>query len=101
MAPLAGDNVVGGTYFACGGHANPQRTVQAYAWALRDLGGRILQNVAGDGFRAGGRQGRGRRDRTRGISPATQVVIAAGPQTGVLLGHARRRKCRSRPRAPR
>ena len=31
MAPLAGDNVVRGAYFACGGHANPQRTVQAYA----------------------------------------------------------------------
>ena len=25
MAPLTGDNVVGGAYFACGGHANPQK----------------------------------------------------------------------------
>ena len=54
MAPLTGDNVVGGAYFACGGHANPQRTVQAYAWALRDLGGRILQNVAVTGFTLAG-----------------------------------------------
>ena len=54
LVPLAGDNVVGGAYFACGGHANPQRTVQAYAWALHDLGGRILQNIAATGFTLAG-----------------------------------------------
>jgi sarcosine oxidase subunit beta len=32
MVPLAGDNVRGGVYYERGGHANPQRTVQAYAW---------------------------------------------------------------------
>ena len=83
MAPLTGDNVVGGAYFACGGHANPQRTVQAYAWALRDLGGRILQNVAATGFTlAGGKVKAVETD--AGDYACEQVVVAAGPQTGVL-----------------
>ncbi|MBX9642919.1 MAG: FAD-binding oxidoreductase, partial [Novosphingobium sp.] len=38
--PLAGDNCLGGIHYRFGGHANPHRTVQAYAWALQDLGGR-------------------------------------------------------------
>ena len=82
MAPLTGDNV-GGVYFACGGHANPQRTVQAYAWAFRDLGGRILQNVAVTGFALAG--GKVRAVETdAGDYACERVVIAAGPQTGVL-----------------
>jgi sarcosine oxidase subunit beta len=36
---------VGGVHLHYGGQANPQRTVQAYAWALQDLGGRILQHT--------------------------------------------------------
>ena len=44
MVPLTGDNVVGSAFINFGGHANPQRTVQAYAWAIRDLGGRVMQN---------------------------------------------------------
>ena len=42
LVPLAGDNVVGGYLHHFGGHANPQRTVQAYAWAMQDRGGRVL-----------------------------------------------------------
>src|SRR5438309_6404389 len=42
LVPIVGDNAIGGTYLHFGGHANPQRTVQAYAWALQDHGGRIL-----------------------------------------------------------
>ena len=83
LAPLTGDNIVGGAYFACGGHANPQRTVQAYAWALRDLGGRILQSATVTGFaRAGGKVTAVRT--AAGDFACDQVVIAAGPQTGVL-----------------
>ena len=40
--PLAGDTCFGGVHYKFGGHANPQRTVQAYAWALQDLGGKNL-----------------------------------------------------------
>jgi len=82
MAPLSGDNA-GGAYFTCGGHANPQRTVQAYAWAFRDLGGRILQNVAATGFKlAGGKVKAVETD--AGDYGCDHIVVAAGPQTGVL-----------------
>jgi len=42
LVPIVGDTAIGGTFLHFGGHANPQRTVQAYAWALEDHGGRIL-----------------------------------------------------------
>jgi sarcosine oxidase subunit beta len=82
--PLAGDDVTGGIHLRFGGQANPQRTVQAYAWALQDLGGRILQHtpvIAIDTI--GGR--------VAGVTTAAgrfacdHLVIAAGPQTGLLL----------------
>lgn len=83
LVPLAGDNVRGGVYYERGGHANPQRTVQAYAWALQDLGGRILQHTAVTGF--------ARRGDTvvavetsAGRFACDTLVLAAGPQTGVL-----------------
>ena len=41
LIPGISDRVLGGTFFPNGGHANPQRTVQAYAWAVQDLGGEI------------------------------------------------------------
>src|SRR5207245_4178919 len=50
LVPIVGDNAIGGTYLHFGGHANPQRTVQAYAWALQDHGGRILPHAAGTGL---------------------------------------------------
>jgi sarcosine oxidase subunit beta len=43
--PMSGDNILGGVHLTIAGQANPQRTVQAYAWALQDLGGRILQHT--------------------------------------------------------
>ena len=85
LAPLTGDKVVGGAYFACGGHANPQRTVQAFAWALRDLGGRILQNCAVTGFEIQGAKVVGVKTAV-GDFGCDQLVLAAGPQTGVLSG---------------
>jgi sarcosine oxidase subunit beta len=81
MAPLITDRVVGGIFWPRGGHANPQRTVQAYAWALQDQGGRIYQNatvtditVVDDRATAV--------ETTRGTVGADFVVSAAGPQTG-------------------
>lgn len=83
--PLAGDNVLGGIQFHFGGHANPQRTVQAYAWALQDLGGRILQNAPVTGLRVEG--GRVVEVTTpRGSFGLDALVVAAGPQTDQLLG---------------
>ncbi len=83
MVPIVGDNAIGGTYLHFGGHANPQRTVQAYAWALQDLGGRILQHTTVTGLaQRGGRVTAV--ETTRGTLGADVVVIAAGPQTGAF-----------------
>jgi sarcosine oxidase subunit beta len=83
LVPIAGDNAVGGTYLHFGGHANPQRTVQAYAWGLQDHGGRILQHTTVTGLvQRGGRVITV--ETTRGTFGADVVVIAAGPQTGMF-----------------
>ena len=83
LAPLAGDTVERGYLLKYGGHANPQRTSQAYAWALQDHGGRILQHCTVTGFdTAGGKVTGVRTD--RGDFACDHVVIAAGPQTGLL-----------------
>ena len=83
LVPIVGDNAVGGLYLHFGGHANPQRTVQAYAWALQDLGGRIRQHTPVTGFRmAGGRVTAV--ETAAGPVDADTVVLAAGPQTDRL-----------------
>jgi sarcosine oxidase subunit beta len=89
LVPIVGDNALGGTYTHYGGHANPQRTIQAYAWALQDLGGRILQDTTVTGITMSGGTGEavGRVtgvETTRGYFGADALVIAAGPQTGLL-----------------
>ena len=80
MVPLVGDEAVGGYFYDFGGHANPHRTVQAYAWAMQDHGGRVLQETRVVGFRrAGGRIIAVLTD--RGEIGCDQVVLAAGPAT--------------------
>ncbi len=85
LVPMASEANLGGVHLHYGGHANPQRTVQAYAWALQDLGGRIAQHTpVTDIVEAGGRV-------IAVETPAGRIgcdalVIAAGPQTGMLLG---------------
>jgi sarcosine oxidase subunit beta len=82
--PLAGDNALGGIHVHFGGHANPQRTVQAYAWALQDLGGEILQHTPVASIRVEG--GRAVEVATpRGSFGCDSLVVAAGPQSGMLL----------------
>src|SRR5256712_5404248 len=83
LVPIVGDDIVGGFYLHFGGHANPQRTVQAYAWALQDHGGRILQHTTVTGLtQRGGRVTAV--ETTRGTFDADTVVVAAGPQTGLF-----------------
>jgi sarcosine oxidase subunit beta len=83
LVPIVGDNAIGGLYMHFGGHANPQRTVQAYAWALQDHGGRIAQHTTVTGLRtAGGRVTEV--ETTRGTFGADAVVLAAGPQTALF-----------------
>jgi sarcosine oxidase subunit beta len=82
--PLAGDNALGGIHVFSGGHANPQRTVQAYAWALQDLGGRILQHAPVIRLiSTGGRVSAV--ETPRGTFDCDALVVAAGPQSGQLL----------------
>jgi sarcosine oxidase subunit beta len=85
LAPLASEANLGGMHLHFGGHANPQRTAQAYAWALQDLGGRIFQytpalklirSSSGDVVAV---------QTHRGELGLDTIVIAAGPQTGALL----------------
>lgn len=84
MAPLVSNACLGGIHLKFGGHANPQRTVQAYAWALQDHGGRVLQNAAVTGFDTVGGRVSGVMT-PRGDFGCDVLVVAAGPQTGRLL----------------
>jgi sarcosine oxidase subunit beta len=83
LVPLAGDAALGSFLWHWGGHANPQRTVQAYAWALQDHGGRVLQHTAVTGIDvANGRAVAV--ETTAGRFGCDQLVLAAGPQTAAL-----------------
>ena len=83
MIPWISDRTLGGTFFPNGGHANPQRSVQAFAWAFQDMGGRLYQNTAVTGMRVV--DGRVSSVETTAGAIGTDVVVsAAGPQTGLL-----------------
>jgi sarcosine oxidase subunit beta len=86
LVPLAGENALSAQYFHFGGHANPQRSVQAYAWALQDHGGRIHQHLSVDGFTTANGQVTAVQAGGRSFG-CDAVVIAAGPQTAKLLAH--------------
>ncbi|MEE9261246.1 MAG: FAD-binding oxidoreductase [Dehalococcoidia bacterium] len=83
MIPGISDKVLGGIFFSNGGHANPQRTVHAFAWAVQDRHGRIYQHTTVTGINV-------EDDRvssvetTAGTIKADVVVCAAGPQTSLL-----------------
>jgi sarcosine oxidase subunit beta len=81
---LAGDNATGGIHLRFGGQANPQRTVQAYAWALHDLGGRVLQNTPAIRICTFGGAVTGV-ETPRGMIGCNHLVVAAGPQAEALL----------------
>ena len=84
LVPLAGDNCFGGVHYRFGGHANPQRTAQAYAWALQDLGGTIVQHCAVTGFATAGGKVTAVKTQAQDYGCDT-VVVAAGPQTAALM----------------
>ena len=83
MIPGISEKILGGMFSPNAGHANPQRTVQAFAWAFQDLGGRLYQNTAVTGMNVvDGRVSSV--ETTAGAIKAEVVVGAAGPQTGLL-----------------
>ncbi len=83
LVPLAGDEVHGAYWHHFGGHANPHRTVQGYAWAMQDHGGRVLQHTTVLGFETSGGKVSGVRT-DRGTLGCDHLVLAAGPQSGKL-----------------
>jgi sarcosine oxidase subunit beta len=84
IVPLTDETCLGGIHLRFGGHANPQRTVQAYAWALQDLGGQILQHCPA--LSIGTTGGKVTAVKTpRGWIGCDALVVAAGPQSGMLL----------------
>jgi sarcosine oxidase, subunit beta len=80
VVPSISERVLGGVYVESAGHANPQRTAQAFAWAIRDRGGRIYQQTAVTGIQVAN-------DKVIAVGTsrgpiATEVVVScAGPQT--------------------
>lgn len=82
--PLASEKCYGGVHYKFGGHANPQRSVQAYAWALQDLGGTIVQHCPVTGFETSGGKVTAVKTAT-GNYGCDAVVVAAGPQIPQLM----------------
>jgi hypothetical protein len=80
LVPCLTPSVVGGLYSSRAGHANPQRTSQAFAWAILDRGGRIYQQTTVTGIRVVKGKVMGV-ETTRGPIAAETVVSCAGPQT--------------------
>ena len=87
LVPPVPPDARGGLIHPRGGHANPQRTSQAFAWSLQDLGGHIYQQTAVTGIDL-------YEDRittvrtTAGDFHTDFVVCAAGPQTAIVAGMA-------------
>ena len=83
LIPGLSERTLGGMFSPNAGHANPQRSVQAFAWAFQDRGGRLYQNTAVTGIQvADGRVTSV--ETTAGTIVADVVVAAAGPQTALM-----------------
>jgi sarcosine oxidase subunit beta len=83
LVPQMTDKVIGGIYTPRSGHANAQRTSQAFAWAFVDRGGEILEyhpvlRVITAGGRVTGVE------TEHGTVHAPVVVSCAGPQNGLI-----------------
>jgi sarcosine oxidase, subunit beta len=83
LIPAVTDRVVGGLYTKRGGHANPQRTSQAFAWAFLDQGGTIHEQTPVLGVEMKGGRVVGVRT-PDGLIAAGAVIICAGPQAALL-----------------
>lgn len=79
LVPLAAPDVYRAVFFHFGGHANPQRTVQAYGWAIQDQGGRLMQHATVTDIETRANRVVGVKT-DRGYFGCDALVIAAGPQ---------------------
>ncbi len=83
IIPGITEKTLGGMFSPNGGHANPQRSVQAFAWAFQDRGGRLYQNTAVTDIEVvGGKVSSV--ETTAGSIETEFVVAAAGPQTALM-----------------
>lgn len=83
FVPTLTNRVVGGLFTERGGHANPQRTTQAFGWACQDRGAVIREMTPVTGIEIDRDRVTGVRT-TNGFCGAKAVVICAGPQTSLL-----------------
>lgn len=83
IVPCLPDHVIGGIHTARSGHANPQRTTQAFAWAFQKHGGQILENTPAIGLVAKSGQMTGVVT-PHGTIDTRTVINCAGPQTGLV-----------------
>lgn len=83
IVPCLHENILGAIHTTRSGHANPQRTSQAFAWAFQGRGGKILENTPATGIKTAG--GKVISVETPHGAMATDIVVnCAGPQTGMI-----------------
>lgn len=83
LVPALAPGVLGGIHTTRSGHANPQRTTQAFASAMRRLGGELRELTAVTGLSIEGGKVTGVETRAGPIH-AGAVVSCAGPQTALI-----------------
>lgn len=84
LIPALTPQILGGIYTPRAGHANPQRTSQAFAWAFQDLGGEIREHAPVLEVLTAGDRVKGVRT-PQGEIHAASVVICAGAHAAPLL----------------
>ncbi len=83
LVPQLTSSILGGIHVPRSGHANPQRTSQAFAWAFQDHGGIISEFEPVTRVRTNGGRVTGV-DTNKGSIDAPRVVCCAGPQNAWL-----------------
>ena len=85
ILPGVTDKAIEGVFVPVAGHANPQLTSQAWAWAIERNGGRIYQNTTVTGI--GVHSGRVTHvETTAGNIGADNIVNASGPWANLIAG---------------
>lgn len=84
LIPALTPDTLGGIWTPRAGHANPQRTAQAFAWAFQDLGGEVREHTPVTGLLTEG-------GRIKGVTTpggavhAGSVVLCAAAHNAALL----------------